>query len=75
LEIQVRITLRDYVCVLFGLMLIVSCPTWGQVQNPSGAVDGEPNLNSSERSIEDLNLAGAETEMPPFSDPLQSVQT
>lgn len=68
LEIQVRITQRHYVFVLFGLMLVVSCPIWGQVQNPSGAVDGEQNLQSSERSIEDLNLVGAETEMPPFSD-------
>ena len=63
-----RIMQRPYVCVLFGWMLIVSCPIWGQVQNPSGAVDGEQNLKASERSIEDLNLVGAETEMPPFSD-------
>jgi hypothetical protein len=68
LEIQVRISLRHCVFVLFVLMLIVSCPVWGQVQNPSDAVDGEQNLQSSERSIEDLNLVGAETEMPPFSD-------
>jgi hypothetical protein len=68
LEIQVRIMQRHYVCILFGWMFVASCPIWGQVQNPSGAVDGEQNLNSSERSIEDLNLAGAETEMPPFSD-------
>lgn len=63
-----RITQRHCVFVLFGLMLIVSCSIWGQVQNASGAVDGERNLQSSERSIENLNLVGAETEMPPFSD-------
>jgi porin len=68
LEIQVWITQRHCVFVLVGLMLIVVCPIWGQTQNPSGAVDGEQNLKSSERSIEDLNLVGAETEMPPFSD-------
>jgi porin len=68
LEIQVRITLRHCVFVLFILILIVSCPIWGQVENPSAAVDGEQNLPSSERSIEDLNLVGAETGMPPFSD-------
>jgi porin len=68
LEIQVRITQRHCVFVLFVLMLIVSCPIWGQVQNSSDAERVQWHQQGSERSIEDLNLVGAETEMPPFSD-------
>ena len=63
-----RITQRHFPSVPLVLMLIVSCPIWGQVRNPSVPADGQQNPQGSERSIEDLNLVGAETEMPPFSD-------
>lgn len=53
---------------LLIMMLMVPSPTYGQVQNTSDAGHPEQNPQASERSIEDLNLIGAETEMPPFSD-------
>ncbi|MGA8672990.1 MAG: carbohydrate porin [Terracidiphilus sp.] len=63
-----RITQPRFLFLLLALMCMVSCPGWGQVPNPPGAVGVQQNPNASEHSIEDLNLVGAETEMPPFSD-------
>lgn len=57
--------------LLTGLLLwgsIASNPAWSQVANSSGAIHVQPKPQTSERSIEDLNMVGAEIEMPPFSD-------
>jgi porin len=64
----VRITQNPLFFALFIMLLIVLSPAYGQVQNASDAGGPQQNPQASVRSIEDLNLIGAETEMPPFSD-------
>lgn len=59
---------RHFPSIVVVLMLLVSCWLRGQVRNPTGTVDDQQGSQGSERSIEDLNLVGAETQMPPFSD-------
>ena len=69
-----RITGHHFPFVLI-LILILFSPVWGQSQNPTGLFDGQQNPQGSERSIKDLNLVGAETEMPPISDSPISVDS
>ena len=68
METRVQITHSHYLLVQLILMLMISNPAKGGAQNTSGNGTVQQNPPASERSIEDLNLAGAETGMPPFSD-------
>jgi porin len=61
-----RISQDPFFYALLAVALFVSCPSWGQVQDSSGAASTPPNPRVPERSIEDLNRLGAETAMPPF---------
>lgn len=67
-ENRVRITYNRSLFILFTGILMVSCPTNGQIQSQPEEATVQQNSQSSGRSIEDLNLIGAETEMPPYSD-------
>ncbi len=74
MEIGVRVTRHHFPFVSISALILFS-PVWGQAQNPTGSFHGQRNPQGSERSIEDLNLVGAETEMPPFSDSPISVDS
>jgi porin len=63
-----RILQDPFFRTLLAVALFVSCPSWGQAQDSSGAASTPPNPRASERSIEDLNRVGAETAMPPFAE-------
>jgi hypothetical protein len=63
-----RILQDPFLYALLTLTLIVSCPARGQEQIPSGANTPVPKAEAPERSIEELNLIGSETVMPPFSE-------
>lgn len=62
-----QITQSHSLSALLALILIANCHARAQVQTPGGS-GMERNPVAYERSIEDLNLVGAETGMPPFSD-------
>ena len=53
---------------LLGLVLLGPCSARGQAGNPPDAESGRRSPQTPGRSIEDLNLVGAETAMPAFSD-------
>ena len=63
-----RILQDPFLYVLLAATAITSSSTWAQVQNPSGAKTPLPKAEAPERSIEELNLIGSETVMPPFSE-------
>lgn len=65
METSVRVTQRHLLSGLLALALFATGPACGQA---SGTIDGRSSPQSPEHSIEDLNLVGAETAMPPFSD-------
>jgi porin len=47
---------------------LVLSTAWGQVQNPSETEAPKPSWTAANRSIEDLNLVGAEASFPPFTE-------
>ncbi|MGH9585961.1 MAG: carbohydrate porin [Acidobacteriaceae bacterium] len=53
---------------LFVLVLVATCSARGQAGNPPDADSGRRGQQTPGRSIEDLNLVGAETGMPSFPD-------
>ena len=63
-----RISQDSFLNTLLAVALFVSCASWGQVRDSSGAAATPPDPGASERSIEDLNRLGAETAMPTFAD-------
>lgn len=70
-----RVTQRHLLSGLLALSLFSARLGWGRAGNPSDMIDGGGSAQSPERSIEDLNLVGAETAMPPFSDSLINIHS